>query len=136
MSGSRPEPEAVTASAGTEFASTVWPGTLSNAAIAARRSVMVLTRSALDGPRLEAPDDVGSQPALPAAEGRDWNHSGRGSPLASTKPWPISDEPITRPEASVTMEPSALECRPGSRAMPVTASGYPTPSSTVNATII
>src|SRR5664279_359383 len=99
MSGSSPEPEAVTASAGTVAGLTGWPATLSKAAIAVRRPWMVLTRAGLDGPRLEAPDAVGSQPLLPAADGRDWNHCGNGLPLASTNPCPISDEPITRPVA-------------------------------------
>src|ERR1700760_1555225 len=57
MSGSRPEPEAVTASGGTCDAFTP-----SNEAIAALRCSMVLVRSGLSGPRLEAPEKLGSQP--------------------------------------------------------------------------
>src|SRR5579862_692739 len=57
MSGSRPEPEAVTASGGT------WAGeTPSNVAIAARRCWTVWASVGLFGPRLVAPEKPGSQP--------------------------------------------------------------------------
>ena len=55
MSGSSPEAEAVTASAGTLAGATP-----SNAATAARRWLIALTRSGLFGPRLDAPELVGS----------------------------------------------------------------------------
>src|SRR5690242_16838351 len=70
MCGSRPEPEAVTASTGTLAGSTP-----SKAAIAARRSWIVFSRSSLLGPRLEAPEAFGSHEP---AEGRGWNHFGSG----------------------------------------------------------
>jgi len=54
------------------------------------------SRSGLFGPRLLPLEAPASQP-LPAAEGRDWNHCGRGLPFLSTKPWPISAEPTTLP---------------------------------------
>jgi len=55
MSGSRPEPEAVTASAGTSDGSTS-----SRSATACLRSVTEASRSGFSGPRLDAPEASGS----------------------------------------------------------------------------
>jgi hypothetical protein len=52
--------------------------------------------SGLDGPRLDAADEVPSYPA-PAADGRGWNHCGSGLPLASEKLWPSRAEPTSFP---------------------------------------
>src|SRR6185312_832642 len=70
MSGSRPEADAVTASAGTEDG-----GTPSSAAIAARRSVTSSRNSGESAARFDPPEDIASSPS-PAADGRPWNHVG------------------------------------------------------------
>ena len=99
MCGSRPDADAVSASAGTSAGSTP-----SSAATAARRSSIVATSSAFWGPRLEPAVASGSQPS-PAADGRGWNHSG------PEDAWPMRAEPtassydVVRPPSAVTSEP-------------------------------
>src|SRR6201997_3903849 len=65
----------------------------------------------LSGPRLLAPDDVGSYP-LPAADGRLWKYCGSALPSLSVNSWPISRLPTGLPLA-VRIDPSALSCSPG-----------------------
>src|SRR5487761_688018 len=99
MSGSRPEPDAVTASAGICEILT-W----SNAAICCCRVLMSLTSTGLVGPRLVAPENSGLQPksvfgvsGLDAADGRGWKYCGSGLPLASVNSWQSRLEPTTLP---------------------------------------
>src|SRR5689334_9006304 len=109
MPGSRPEPEAVTASGG--ICDT---GTWSNAAMACCRCLISLTRAGLFGPRLDAAENSGLQPlsvldvGSAAADGRGWKYCGSGLPLASLNSWQSRLEPTTRPWDD-TIEP--LACR-------------------------
>src|SRR5882757_4487086 len=130
MSGSTPEPDAVTASGGTAEGATP-----SRAAIRARRWLTALSRFGESPARFEAPEVDGSpgpSTSFAVAEGRVWKY---GSVLmlgpasepseagfAATGSTPISAEPAGVPCAVIT-EPSALPASPGRWATPHTASG-------------
>ena len=98
MSGSSPEPDAVTASAGIEET-----GTWSNAEIAFCAAAMLAISVGLVGPRFEAAEYSGSQPKsffsplTTASDGRGWKYCGSGLPLASTNSWQSRLEPTTWP---------------------------------------
>src|SRR3984893_5745250 len=76
----------------------------------------------LSGPRLLPLDAVGSYPLVPAADGRLWKYCGSGLPLLSVNSWPISLLPTGFP-LTVTIDPSALSCSPGSWATAQMTSG-------------
>src|SRR5580704_14788639 len=115
MSGSSPDPDAVTASGG------IWDcDTWSNASICFCRAAMAPTSSGLVGPRLLAADSLPLQrqsPSLPswpvfwtlvlpvavlgslvALDGRGWNHCASGAPvLGLTNSWHSRLDPTTWP---------------------------------------
>src|ERR1700681_3829922 len=76
----------------------------------------------LSGPRLLPPDAVGSYPLVPAADGRLWKYCGSALPLLSVNSWPMILLPTGFP-LTVTIDPSALSCSPGSCATPQMTSG-------------
>src|SRR3954453_13750458 len=132
MYGSRPEPDVVTASGGT------WPReTPLSLAYAALRSLTFFSRPGLLVPRLDAPEDTGSQPKSvlsvddDAVDGRGWKYCGSGLPLASTNSWQMRLEPTTLPPAD-TSEPLAWLWRTA-WPMPSMTRGYIAPVITVNA---
>src|SRR5579875_3720549 len=98
MSGSSPEPEAVTASGGTLAGLTPL-----NFATSALRCCTSFSSVGLFGPRLDAPEKPGSQPSsvldagFTAFEGRGWKYCGSGFPLAPVNSWQIRLEPTTLP---------------------------------------
>src|SRR3954467_3715428 len=132
MSGSRPEPEEVTASAGTSDGLGVYPGTELSLTTADLAAFTCWMRSLLSADRLVAPERISLYRVLrefsprPFA-GRPWNHFRSGSgvccPCFSGRLYdcPIRDEPTTLPSALVS-EPFAL---PGNSpwATPVITSG-------------
>src|SRR5882757_5628700 len=109
MSGSTPEPDAVTASGGTAEGATP-----SRAAIRARRWLTALSRFGESPARFEAPEVDGSpgpSTSFAVAEGRVWKY-GSALGFAATGSTPISAEPAGVPCAVIT-EPSALPASPG-----------------------
>src|SRR5689334_3659468 len=105
MSGSRPEPDAVTASGGTAASATP-----SRAAICCLRWLTVARRSWLKVPLFEPPETA--VPSATEVEGRVWKY---GSGPVATGSIPISDDPAGVPFFAYTTEPSAGAARPGSR---------------------
>src|ERR1700756_1416105 len=111
MSGSRPEPEAVTRSTGTSP-----DGCFSDATVWATRSIS----ASLVGARFEPEDELASYP-VPAAEGRLWKYSG------PVNAWPIKLDPITVPLRTIRLPDVWRGNR--TRAIPVITRGYPNPRS-------
>ncbi|MGX1512446.1 hypothetical protein RKD44_003734 [Streptomyces collinus] len=122
----------MTASAGTSWGRTGWPGTELSFTTAALASFTHWRSSGLSAERLVAPDRISLYWVLTLLLprpfwGRPWNHFRSGSGVSRPCPsgrlyaWPIREEPTTRPSASIS-EPFAF---PGNSpwATPVTASG-------------
>src|SRR6478735_7971860 len=111
MCGSRPEPEEVTASAGTSEGFTLYVAVELSLTTAALAAVTQSIRSLLSPDRLVAPDRISEYCVLTLLlprplEGRGWNHfrSGRTASSASSGSffgrlyvWPMSSEPTTLP---------------------------------------
>src|ERR1700739_2960908 len=79
----------------------------------------------LSGPRVVGPDASGSEP-FPGADGLVWKYCGSGLPSLSVNDWPISLLPTGFPD-TLTIEPSALACSPGSSETPQTTTGEAKP---------
>src|SRR4051795_8290247 len=110
MSGSRPEPDAVTASGGTAAGATP-----SRVAIAALRWLIVSVSFASNVPLFEPPDvlvSAGPRMSLAEAAGRVWKDGSAFGSLG-TGSIPITAEPAGVPSAPATIEPFAWPERPG-----------------------
>src|SRR5580700_5439557 len=109
MWGSRPDPDAVARSTGM---SALEFSVRKDCTLADTRSSSAL----FVGPRLEPPDAIGSYPAGPAADGREWKYP------AEVNGWPIRLDPLIFPPGCWINSPFAwrgnITC-----ARPVTTSG-------------
>src|SRR3954447_278851 len=120
MSGSRPEPDAVTASGGTAAGTTP-----SRAAIAALRWLIVSVSFASNVPLFEPPDvlvSAGPRMSLAEAAGRVWKYGSAFGALA-TGSIPSGAEPAGVPAAPAMVGPFAGPQRPVIWATPRVTSG-------------